>query len=70
MDEFLELTFLFFFSGRYINTIQQLKQLIAMKMNEPNPETREELSKNIEKLTKSCIRKYNHFQFIFSLFWI
>ncbi|ERL84823.1 hypothetical protein D910_02247, partial [Dendroctonus ponderosae] len=43
---------------RYINTIQQLKQLITAKVNEPNPETREELAKNIDKLTKSCISKY------------
>lgn len=47
-----------FILGRYINTIQQLKQLITAKVNEPNPENREELTKNIDTLTKSCISKY------------
>ncbi|XP_066262348.1 protein CREBRF homolog isoform X1 [Euwallacea similis] len=41
---------------RYMNTIQQLKQLIAVKVKEHNPERREEMARTIDKISKSCIK--------------
>ncbi|KAL1509401.1 hypothetical protein ABEB36_004145 [Hypothenemus hampei] len=41
---------------RYMTTIQQLKHIVMAKAKEHNPESQEELSRNLEKLTKSCIR--------------
>ncbi|XP_076258797.1 repressed by TOR isoform X3 [Rhynchophorus ferrugineus] len=41
---------------RYLYTIQQLKQLISAKVNEPNSKTQSELNKNIEKIVKGCTK--------------
>ncbi|XP_050304073.1 protein CREBRF homolog isoform X2 [Anthonomus grandis grandis] len=39
---------------RFLNTIQQLKQLVAIKLQEPDK--REELNRNIEKMSKTCLK--------------
>lgn len=39
---------------RYINTLLQIKQLVAVKLNESSSEMQDEITNNIEKLVKSC----------------